>query len=128
MLADYHRVAKAVSDPTRVRILKLLEVSELCVCHIMAVLALPQSTTSQQLQVLRQAGLVTTRRDRRWIFYSLAADSQDPMVTAFLEFISGMLNHDATVETDRERVQQLSEVPLENLCAREAQELLPDRQ
>ncbi len=67
------RLFKAVSDETRLRILALLLEGELCVCELMAILALPQSTVSRHLAYLRNAGLVSDRRQGVWMYYSLAA-------------------------------------------------------
>jgi ArsR family transcriptional regulator len=63
---------KALSDETRLRILALLTNGELCVCDLMAVLDLPQSTVSRHLAYLRHAGLVEDRRRGVWMYYRLA--------------------------------------------------------
>ena len=64
-------VFKACSDETRLRILFLLTQRELCVCELEAVLEMPQGKISRHLTVLKHAGLVTSRRDATWIYYSL---------------------------------------------------------
>lgn len=63
---------KSLSDETRLRILALLQGGELCVCDLMAVLELPQSTVSRHLATLRHAGLVEDRRQGVWMYYRLA--------------------------------------------------------
>lgn len=63
---------KSLSDETRLRILALLHNGELCVCDLMAILDLPQSTVSRHLASLRHAGLVHDHRHGVWIYYSLA--------------------------------------------------------
>ncbi|RYZ39115.1 MAG: ArsR family transcriptional regulator [Myxococcaceae bacterium] len=65
------RVLKALGDETRLRIVALLSHSELCVCHLVRGLALPQSSTSRHLSVLKAAGLVEARRDGTWVHYRL---------------------------------------------------------
>ena len=62
---------KALSDDTRLRIMSLLMKGELCVCDIMEVLKLPQSTASRHLAYLRNAGLVSGHRRGLWMFYRL---------------------------------------------------------
>lgn len=63
---------KALSDPTRVRVVWLLQVrGELCVCDLMEVLELPQSTVSRHLAYLRNAGLVIDQRKGVWMYYRL---------------------------------------------------------
>lgn len=73
-------VFKAVADPCRLRILKLLKEGELCVCEIMAALKKPQSSTSHHLSILREAGLIKERRDGKWSYYRLADGAVIEMV------------------------------------------------
>jgi ArsR family transcriptional regulator, arsenate/arsenite/antimonite-responsive transcriptional repressor len=70
---DIVDVFKALSDPTRVRVLLLLRDRDLCVCEIMYVLGMEQSRVSHQMRALRQAGLVEDIREGRWINYRIAA-------------------------------------------------------
>ncbi|MGB3944222.1 MAG: metalloregulator ArsR/SmtB family transcription factor [Methanothrix sp.] len=65
-------VLKAVADPSRLRIIKLLKEGELCVCEIMAALDRRQSSTSHHLSVLKDAGLVRERKDGKWSYYRIA--------------------------------------------------------
>jgi ArsR family transcriptional regulator len=69
------RVFKALGDKTRLSILILLNVREMCVCEIMAALNLTQPTASHHLGILENAGIVKDRKDGRWVFYSLANDA-----------------------------------------------------
>jgi len=66
------RVFKALADESRLRILKLLEVREMCVCEVMVALDLTQPTASHHLGLLENAGLVKSRKEGKWVFYSLA--------------------------------------------------------
>src|SRR5258708_18895717 len=65
-------IARALADPTRVRIVAALRNGELCVCELVDALGISQSSLSSHLQICRQAGVVTTRKESRWIYYSLA--------------------------------------------------------
>ncbi|MEL6047791.1 MULTISPECIES: ArsR/SmtB family transcription factor [Methanothrix] len=73
-------VFKAVADPCRLRIVKLLKEGELCVCEIMTALDKPQSTTSHHLSILREAGLVRERKDGKWSYYRLADSAVNEMI------------------------------------------------
>jgi ArsR family transcriptional regulator len=64
-------VFKALADETRLRVLKLLGRGELCVCEIAAALALEQPRLSFHLRILKEAGIVSVRRQERWILYRL---------------------------------------------------------
>ncbi len=64
-------VFKALSDETRLRILKLLEHGELCVCDIVTALDMIQPNVSFHLGVLKEAGLIKDRRQGKWIHYRI---------------------------------------------------------
>jgi DNA-binding transcriptional ArsR family regulator len=63
------KLFKALGDPTRLRIVKLLERGELCVCQLMSVLGMGQSRISRHLSILKQAGLIEDRRAGKWVHY-----------------------------------------------------------
>lgn len=82
---------KLLGDPTRARILyALLEAGELCVCDIAEAVAVPESTVSHALRLLRTAGVVRNRRDGRMMHYSL----QDAHVRMLLDLSLQHLRHD----------------------------------
>ncbi|MEM2921412.1 MAG: metalloregulator ArsR/SmtB family transcription factor [Candidatus Bathyarchaeia archaeon] len=66
------RIFKALGDKTRLRIVSLLKIRELCVCEIMAALHLTQPTASHHLNILENAGIVKERKEGRWVFYSIS--------------------------------------------------------
>ena len=65
---------KLFGDPTRARLLHALEVHELCVCDLAALLGVTKSAVSHQLKTLRLANLVKPRREGQVVYYSLADD------------------------------------------------------
>jgi ArsR family transcriptional regulator, arsenate/arsenite/antimonite-responsive transcriptional repressor len=65
-------IARALADPTRVRIVAALRNGELCVCELVDALGISQSSLSSHLQICRQSGVLTTRKESRWIYYSLS--------------------------------------------------------
>ena len=67
---------KALSDTTRLRILGLLTVREMCVCEVMVALDLTQPTASHHLRILENVGLVMDRKEGKWVFYSISNPKQ----------------------------------------------------
>jgi len=70
-VAGFH----ALSDTTRLEVLELLRGGERCVCELMDALDAAQSRLSFHLKVLKDAGLVTDRREGRWVYYTLDTDA-----------------------------------------------------
>lgn len=103
-LRKYEATMKAVADPTRVRILKMLEGGELCVCQIIAVLALSPSTVSKHLFLLKSAGLLNDRKEKKWVHYSLDRESDDHYVAGILRELSSWLDRDPVIVRDRARL------------------------
>jgi len=80
-------IVKAVADPTRLRILHLLRSGELCVGDLVSVLEVPQPTASRHLTCLRNAGLITARKNSYWTFYALAP-ARTALRRKLLEFLA----------------------------------------
>ncbi len=98
-------VFKALADCTRLRILGLLAAGEVCVCEIHQSLGLPQPTVSRHLAYLRNAGLVTTRKQGLWVYYSVA-NANDPVVQAVLDSAAHWVHHAPSVERDAARLEK----------------------
>jgi ArsR family transcriptional regulator len=77
----------ALAHPSRLEILELLREGEQCVCHIQAVLDQRQAYVSQQLNTLRQAGLVTRRKEGQRVYYQ----ASDPLIFAILDSLKTFL-------------------------------------
>ena len=105
-LRKYEATMKAVADPTRVRILKMLEGGELCVCQVIAVLALSPSTVSKHLFLLKSAGLVNDRKEKKWVHYSLDRENGDAYVAGILRELSTWLDRDPVIIEDRARLRE----------------------
>jgi Predicted transcriptional regulators len=117
-LRDYESVLKAAADPTRVRILKILEGGEMCVCQVIAILSLGQSTVSKHLFLLRAAGLIKDRRERKWVHYSLDRRSNSPYAVRMLRNLLGWLNEDPVIRKDRERAAMARAIGPMAICER----------
>jgi ArsR family transcriptional regulator len=71
----------ALGDATRLRMLKVIADEELCSCEVMAALTLTQPTTSHHLGILERAGLLSSRRNGKWVFYRMANPKVKNLVT-----------------------------------------------
>lgn len=85
---DMATLFKLFGDPTRVRILNALEIRELCVCDLAALLGLTKSAVSHQLKSLRLARLVTYRREGQIVYYSLADEHVQKILDLGFEHLS----------------------------------------
>ena len=96
-MKEFIRVMKALSDPTRVKILKVLERRSMCVCELQAALGTAQSTTSKHLKILEDAGLATSHKDGLWVNYTLADGRQSPYAASILGNLRHWLNEEAEI-------------------------------
>jgi ArsR family transcriptional regulator len=71
-IARLEQLFFGLADRTRLRIIELLTSEELCACEVMAALDLTQPTTSHHLGILERVGLVTSRREGKWVFYRIS--------------------------------------------------------
>jgi len=106
------RALKAMAHPARLRMLAMLTTGELCVCQITAVLELAASTVSGHLADLRAAGLVTERKEGKWVHYRLA---DDPQIAAVTQDVLALLTIDHQADTDAAAVRRVRRVPVETL-------------
>jgi len=90
-LATDVQLFKALGDEVRLKILALLGNGELCVCDIMEVLGLPQSTVSRHLAYLKHSLWVVGRRNGKWMYYRLHPDlPEDPVRKTIQEYIGAI--------------------------------------
>jgi len=109
-------VARALSDPGRVRILVALRGRELCVCQLVELLGLAASTVSKHVTVLRQAYLVDCRKDGRWAYYRRAGREAPARARAALRWLDVSLEGEPIVDADARRREGILRVPAEELC------------
>jgi ArsR family transcriptional regulator len=97
------RLFKALGDDTRLRIVALLSHGELCVCHVQDALGLTQPNASRQLGILKNAGVVDSRREGTWTFYKLAGQP-DSHCGRQLEALVRSFASQGTLKKDVERL------------------------
>jgi len=93
-LKEFVKMMKAMSDPSRVKILKLLQDKKLCVCELQALLGLAQPTISKHLKLLEGAGLVEGHKDKLWVNYSLVTNTDSIYAMTMLNNLKEWLNED----------------------------------
>jgi ArsR family transcriptional regulator len=116
-MKDFIKVMKALSDPNRVKILKMLQHQSLCVCEMQAVLDIAQPTVSSHLRLLEDAGLVHSRKNGLWVSYFISDGSRSPYVASLL----GNLKHWLKDEPEISRlIASLSDLNRENIMRRQS--------
>lgn len=107
-MRDLVSVFKALADPTRLRIIKLLEKKSMCVCELTAVLGIKQPSVSHHLGILKRAGLVEDIRNGQWIDYKLAKEKYNEYAPQVLKMLSGWLNKDPMVLKDLRKAKKVN--------------------
>lgn len=114
-LKEFIRVMKALSDPNRVKILKMLQHRVMCVCEIKEALGLAQPTVSRHLKVLESAGLVGYKKEGLWVNYHLMGGDNSPYAANLLGNLRHWLQDDPEIE---ELVGRLPTIDREKVCKR----------
>ena len=96
-MRKFTEVMKALSDPNRVKIVKLLQHRAMCVCELRELLQVSQPTVSKHLKVLERAGLVGSKKDGLWVDYFLANGSESPYAGSLLGNLRHWLENDHEV-------------------------------
>ena len=114
-------VTKALADETRVRILLALEPGEICVCQIVELLELAPSTVSKHMSILRQARLVDSRKEERWMFYRLAGEDRPAEARELSALVFRLTAADARRREDAKRLRQILKMDRDQLCKVQSQ-------
>jgi ArsR family transcriptional regulator, arsenate/arsenite/antimonite-responsive transcriptional repressor len=99
------QVFRALGDETRLRIVALLAHGELCVCHLEKALGLSQPNASRQLGILKNAGIVDSRRDGTWVYYRLEKQSHAAVEAQLRALVKAFGAEDA-LEADHARLKK----------------------
>ncbi len=111
------RVFRAISDPTRLRILALLLEEELCVCELQWILGMSQSRVSHQLRILKDIDLVIEEKRGKWIYHKWNDRLDLPKAKEFKKLLLLWLSESEEIGKDRERLRRyLAEKPELPVC------------
>ncbi len=105
-MQDLVKTMKALTDETRLRILKVLLERECCVCEIMQALDISQSRPSRNLGILEDAGFLKARRDRVWIVYSVDWQTANRYAASLAKLLKDTPISDEVLAQDKERLEQ----------------------
>lgn len=114
-IENFVTITKALSDPNRVRGLLALRNGELCICQITELLNLAPSTVSKHMSVLKQADLVTSRKDSRWVYFRLS-EQNTQAIDDFLKITTFLLEHDAQIAKDTLYLNSMSNTGITEKC------------
>jgi ArsR family transcriptional regulator len=101
---------KALADRTRLRLINLMGNDEVCVCFFVEVLKTNQPKISRHLAYLRRAGVVSARRDGKWIHYRIVEPPDSHAANIFRE-VRTWLSNDPSMQSDRARLQKICCAP-----------------
>ena len=96
-MKEFVRVMKALSDPNRAKIIKMLQHKTMCVCEMKAALGVAQPTVSKHLKILEDAGIVAFQKDGLWVNYHLTDGSRSPYVATVLGNLRHWLEEDPEI-------------------------------
>jgi ArsR family transcriptional regulator len=96
-MKDFIKVMKALSDPNRVKILKLLQLKTMCVCELQGALQISQPSVSKSLKILEEAGLVDYKKEGLWVNYYLADGKTSPYAASLLGNLKHWLEDDPEI-------------------------------
>lgn len=109
------KIYKALSDPNRLRILKMLQIRSLCVCEITSILNLATSTVSKHLAILREANLITDSKDGKWVNFQLNNSKESPYPVSILKQLTGWLQENKIIQQDALKVRAADRFKLRNI-------------
>ena len=118
-MRDFMAVTKALSDPSRVRILLALRRGELCVCQITELFGFAPSTVSKHLSILHRAGLIRSRKSERWVYYRLPDRSAPVAVREALAWVHKSLARTDEAAADAKKMKRILRTDLAVICRRQ---------
>ena len=110
------KIFGALSDENRLRMLFALRHGELCVCQLIELMGLSASTVSKHLSILRDAGLLDSRKDGRWVYYRMADAPPLPVTGKGAVPLFHSLEQSPEVKADDKQLRSIHKMGMEQLC------------
>jgi len=118
-MREFMNITKALADENRVRMLLALQDGELCVCQITGLFGLAASTISKHLSILHQAGLLDSRKNGRWMHYSLPGKGAYAPAREAIRWVIKALARDPRAVADAARLKKVLAMDPAELCKRQ---------
>jgi ArsR family transcriptional regulator len=115
MKRTYVNVFKALNDPNRIRIMKMLSERELCLCEVREVLGLSSSTVSKHLTILRDADLILDSKDGKWVNFQLNDKSKQKFIRSIITLIKNSFEDDEAIQEDLKKLHRVSRIKICNM-------------
>jgi ArsR family transcriptional regulator, arsenate/arsenite/antimonite-responsive transcriptional repressor len=115
ILKEKTKFFKALSDPSRLRILKMLQTKPLCVCEITDILQLASSTVSNHLSILKEANFIVEKKDGKWVNYLINSTPDDSRISSLLSMLDFWIGDEELIISDKLKVQK---VDRNEVCSR----------
>ena len=104
MIEEKTKLFKTLSDPNRLRILKMLQVKPLCVCEITDVLQLATSTVSKHLSILKETRFIIEQKEGKWVNYMLNPQPDDPRISSIISTLDFWIADQKIISEDKSKV------------------------
>jgi ArsR family transcriptional regulator, arsenate/arsenite/antimonite-responsive transcriptional repressor len=115
MKRDYVNVFKALSDPNRIRIVKMLGERQLCMCEVREMLTLSNSTVSKHLTILRNADLLLDSKEGKWVNFRLNDKSEFRFIRSVISLIKNSFEDDEAIQEDLKKVHRVNRKKICNI-------------
>lgn len=112
-MKNFIKVMKALSDPNRVKIIKMLQHKRMCVCEIREALGISQSSVSKHLKILEEAGITDYEKDGLWVNYYLTDGRESPYASSMIGNLRHWLDEEPEIFT---LIEKLPHINREVIC------------
>ena len=107
-----NNIFQTLSDPNRLRILKMLQARSLCVCEITSVLEIGTSTVSKHLSILKIDGFIIDEKDGKWVNYKINPYPADSRVSSILSTLDYWIADEAAIIRDKKKLAKVDRITL----------------
>ena len=114
-MKEFIKVMKALSDPNRIKIIKMLQHKLMCVCEIQEALKISQSSVSKHLKILEEAGLVDFEKNGLWVNYYLTDGQKSPYASSLMGNLRHWLEEEPVIKALYEKIPHINR---EEVCKR----------